>query len=716
MNFTEAFNTALPEIPALHRDFLPRLRPDLLAREHVQRGVTVVVGVLPETGYLYRWDSNTWELLQLFDGVRTLEEISSLHGERTGVYYSVEDVREFVDVLKGQGFWYKTPLEHNIALQQRLAQERQKKVGRESKYGDVSDLRMMNWDPDKVLHTVHRYMKFLYTRWFTAVSFAAMAFTVFILADNWDRFLRDTFRFYTFTVYTPSQWAVFWWLTCFVLFLHECAHGLTCVHYGGHVHKMGFNLVFLTPCFYTEAQEVFVLGNKWQRLNTIVWGVWSELLLFFIVTPIWWGTPPGSAVHEVCYMLMLVTGVAVVLINWNPLIKLDGYYVLTELLELPLLKEESTAYVIAWVKRNIWRLPVEVPFVPRRRRLGYVVYCLLSGFYSYSLLLWAANLVSRIATIFSPDWGFLVGLAVGYRIFRSRIHALGRLMNAIYLDKKERVRLWLTPQRRWALGLTTIIALFTPLWRESVEGRFVLEPTNRAVVRVVVPGTVVGVFADEGESVAAGAPLARLSNLPLETQADRALSDYRMATHRATQASLQYVGFGAAEREREQLEERSSNLNSQVLQLELKSPVAGVVLTPRMRDRLGSYLEAGTELAEVADLSVLRARTFVPEFVVRKANLHARADLLLDSFMIPRHGEVSSIAPTSAETEPGLFLEETYKGLGTTRFYAYEILLENPDASLRPGMIGTAKIYGERRSIAGMMLEAVWDFIGRKVW
>ncbi|MGH9509763.1 MAG: efflux RND transporter periplasmic adaptor subunit [Terriglobales bacterium] len=716
MNLTEALNSALPEIPALHRDFLPKLRPDLLAREHVERGSRVVVGVLPDTGYLYRWAPNDWELLQLFDGVRTLDEISALHAERTGMQYYVDELHELVDVLDEQQFWYRTPLEHNVALKERLAEERQKKAARKSKYGDVSDLRLIYWDPDKYLRGLHRYLKFLYTPWFTALSFVAMAFTIYILSDHWDRFLQDTFRFYTFTMYTPWQWAVFWVLTCFVLFIHESAHGLTCVHYGGHVHKMGFNLIYLTPAFYTEAQQIFVLGDKWQRLNTIVWGVWSELLLFFIVVPIWWGTPPGSTVHEVCYMLMLVTGVAVVLINWNPLIKLDGYYVLTELLELPLLKEESTAYVIAWVKKHIWRLPVEVPFVPRRRRLGYAVYCVISGVYSYSLLLWATSVVNRIATSFSPDWGFLVGLAVGYRIFRSRIHAFGRLMKTVYLDKKDRVRLWLTPQRRLAMGVVSVIVLFTPFWRESVEGRFVLEPKNRAMVRVVVPGTVVAVLAQEGEPVAAGAPLVRLSNLQLETEAARALTDYRLAAHRATQASLQYAGFGAAERERQQLGERSRNLASQALHLELKSPIDGVLLTPRLRDRLGSHLEAGTELADIADLSVLRARTFLPEFYVRKAKLHARADLLLESFLISRHGEVASIAPVSAQTEPGLFGEGTYKGVGGTRFYAYEILVENPDARLRPGMSGTAKIYGERRSLARLLGEPVYNFLANRIW
>ena len=88
---------------------------------------------------------------------------------------------------------------------------------------------------------------------------------------------------------------------------------------------------------------------------------------------------------------MLITGVAVVLVNMNPLIKLDGYYFFSELLGIADVKEKSTAYVMGWIKKNIFRLPVEVDYVPKRRRFLYVPYCILSGAYSYMLLLLATN-------------------------------------------------------------------------------------------------------------------------------------------------------------------------------------------------------------------------------------------------------------------------------------------------------------------------------------
>src|SRR6202008_1566846 len=98
-----------------------------------------------------------------------------------------------------------------------------------------------------------------------------------------------------------------------------------------------------------------VLGDPFQRVMITVSGVWVELMICTLATFVWWGTAPGTVVHELAYLLILITGIAVVLINWNPLIKLDGYYILTEFIGIVDLKEASTLFVSGWVKRNIWR-------------------------------------------------------------------------------------------------------------------------------------------------------------------------------------------------------------------------------------------------------------------------------------------------------------------------------------------------------------------------
>src|SRR5207248_7757281 len=102
-----------------------------------------------------------------------------------------------------------------------------------------------------------------------------------------------------------------------------------------------------------------------------------------------------------------------------------------------------------------------------------------------------------------------------------------------------------------------LLLLFLPLWRESVQGRFVLEPARRSVLRAQVPGKVIEVDADEGAAVIAGAPLARLRDLKLEGELARAQADYQLAAHRTLQAQLRNADYAPLEQERYQLAERN---------------------------------------------------------------------------------------------------------------------------------------------------------------
>jgi len=435
-----------------------------------------------------------------------------------------------------------------------------------------------------------------------------------------------------------------------------------------------------------------------------------------LATPIWWLTPPGTAIHDFAYTIILLTGFAVVLINWNPLIKLDGYWIVTDVLGITELKEASTLYLSSWVKRNIWGLPVEVPKVPKRRRPGYVVYAILSGLYSYTLLYVFASFIGNIARNFSADWGFLFEYGTAFMIFRGRLRTLWSFMKFVYLDKRDRIRAWFTPARKLAISGAGIVFALLPLWHESATGRFVLEPANSTVVRALVPGIVTRVYADEGQQVAAGAPLVQLRNIALESKLARSQSELAMAAGRANSAILHYADFGSAEQERARLTRQAGEYASEADRLQVNTPIAGVVTTPRVNDLVGRYVPEGTELAEVADVSSLRARIYVSEFDMYKLKQNAPARLQVDG-MIGRHdARTVAVAPISTEISPGLIDLSRYKGQRAPRFYVFDLLVDNTDGSLRPGMTGTARVYIRRRSLAGHALQQVEELIGPKMW
>ena len=286
----------------------------------------------------------------------------------------------------------------------------------------------------------------------------------------------------------------------------------------------------------------------------------------------------------------------------------------------------------------------------------------------------------------------------------------------IYLDKKERLKAWLTPGRLALLGTGILALLLVPVWPESIQGRFIIEPGRRAVIRADVPGRVSEVLAREGEVVSAGSPLVRMRNLNLESAVDRGHADLSLATARATQAQLNYAAFGTAEQERRHLAERSRTLDDQVTELKVVSPLTGVVVTSRLQDLLGAELQAGAEIAEVDNLTTVLARIYVPEVGLRDLQPGAHAQLRPDSSFGWFSGFVAAVAPAPGSIPDGLVEQaKTYAGFRQPQYYVATVPL-NGDGSQLVGMSGTAKIFVKRRSIAAYGWRFVRDALERKFW
>jgi putative peptide zinc metalloprotease protein len=715
MNLAEALNVALPDLPApSSQRRYPRLHPNIIAREHLEEGTRMVYAIVSGADQVYRLTTQEWEVANLFDGRRSYQDVADLANEKFGAQYSAEDIHEYASTL--ENVWYRPPQESNVTCAQKGAEERHKHAARKSKLGDLTMIFVAHWDPDRYLTWLHGKISFVYGRWFTLLTLAFFAFTAYVFVDRWGEIGADTLRYYNFSQKGLGDLLEFWILFCGLGFFHETAHGLTCKHFGGAAHKMGFLLYYLSPCFFVDVTEIYVYGGKWQRIAVSIAGIWTELIICAAATVVWWGTPLGSPIHDFTYKIMLITGVGVIIINLNPLIKLDGYYILSELTGIVSLKERATAFLSGVIKKKLFRLPVDVEFVPRRRRLFFVIYALLSGLYSYTLLYVVVKFAYNVLKNYSPEWAFLPAGLLAWLIFKSRIRTLVRFMKTVYLDKKEKLQGWLLRPSGLTLSAFAILLLFAPLFHETRSGRFVLEPVRRATLRAIVPGQITSVLPQEGQEVAAGAPLVRMSNLEMEERVARVASDLQLASARAIQSRVHYADYAPLERQRQSLRQQNAQLAAQMAALQLSSPIAGTIVTPRVRDLVGSYLQAGTNILEVQDLSLLQARIYLPEFDVRGVHVGEPVSLKITAAFAEVSSRVEAIAPSSSAMEAGLVREETYKGLVPPQFYGVTALVSNPSHALKPGMSGTAKVLVARRSLGGFLWKELRDFFQGKVW
>jgi putative peptide zinc metalloprotease protein len=723
MNIVQALDAALPDLPerVIRRD-KPKLDPRIITKEHIENDRPIVIAKVPGSEVVLRFSPEQWKLIKLFDGNRTYQEIADLSEQETGVLFDEESVREISSFLAANSdFIYKTPLEKNIILQQELRGQRRKKRKR-FQVPDFTDITVQEWpNADRYISWLYPKLKFIFTPWFVLLTLFSFAVMLGMWADKFGEIWTDSFEFYNFTSKSGTDLLEFWILFASMAFFHETAHGLTCKHFGGNVEKMGFTLMYFAPSFFCDASQVWIYGGKWERIATAIAGIWIDLILCVIATVIWWGTATGMVLHDLAYKVMMVTGIGVSLLNLNPLIKLDGYLIFCELIHEPDLKERTTVYLSTIVRKHIFHLPAEVEYVPRQRRPFYVVFAILSGLYGYLLLSFLMVLSFHILQAYTPDWAFVPAIAIGYWVFKSRIKMLVRFMRIVYLDKKERMKAWLTRPRIAVLSGVALLVLLVPIWPDFVAARFVLEPVHAARIHAAVAGRVTRVLAREGQSVTAGQTLVELNNSQLESAAAGANADLHVASDQVNSALLRDDDFGPAEYKRREMAERSHGIAGQVALLQISSPITGVLLTPRLDDLLGAYVESGAEIAAVADPSSMTARIYLPEFGMRDIRLGSEVRLLPDSYSNPLTATLSAVAPASTTIEPGLIPKDQLKGLAPPRFYVGSALLRNPEKlkegeKLREGMTGTAKIFVARRSIAGLAWIFVRDLVDRRIW
>ena len=185
MNIANALNVALPELPerAIKRS-VPKLDPRVIAKQQIENGKPTVLAKLPGADTFIRLEPPQWVLLELFDGERSYPEISEQVINKTGIIYSEDAVREFAAFMQtNTDLFYKSPLEKNIALQQKLRGQRQKRKA--FKVIDFSDITIAEWpNADDFIARIYPRLRWIYTWWFTLLALAMFSIMALMCAGR----------------------------------------------------------------------------------------------------------------------------------------------------------------------------------------------------------------------------------------------------------------------------------------------------------------------------------------------------------------------------------------------------------------------------------------------------------------------------------------------------------------------------------------------------
>ena len=717
MNLSEALDAALPAIPRnqISRTRPPMLDPDLIVREDILDGEPLIVIYQRSTTNVFRFPPIQWKLVLLFDGKRSYEEIAEEYSAITRSMVTPEDVRVITAGLDEANFWYKTAQEKNIALNEKLQAERCRRS--EKKAGNsLAHISFSAWDPDRYLTRLDAAIgKYVYSGWFTAFVVFLFIFEVFVFVAKWNLLGHDIPLYFTFSKKSFVDIVRFWLIFLVIGFFHESSHGLTCKHFGGEVHSMGFMFLYLAPCFYVDVSACWVSATRLQRLATIIAGIWIEMVMCGIAMIIWTNTPVGEPIHDFAYEIILITGLAVIVINLNPLIKLDGYYFLTEWIGIPDLKERSTAFFSGWVQHHIFRLPVEVPIVPRRRVAFFAIYAFVSGCYSYLLLFAVVRFSFNILAHYMAEWALLPAAALAFVMFRSRLRIFGKFLAGFYQVRRESVLWRLTPLRLAAFSAIAIL-LVVPIWHVRIDAYYFVEPSDVQILRAEVPGTVRQVNVREGQWVHKGEPLASLNSLTDTARSIAAQANLAIAETRVADSEVEHRGLGPAIAARGEAAQMSAAAVNESSSLTVEAPFDGVVMTTAPGNLAGQHVGQGEELLKVAKVDPPIIRIFVPAPELNRVH---PGDLVA----IDTHATFQPVrlrlAPLDGQTfalPDGILHSQQFKGFELPAFYASRIQLKSSVPDLRPGMAGRAKIFDQKRSIMERIFVSMRDLVRSHVW
>jgi putative peptide zinc metalloprotease protein len=693
----------------------PKLRGDLRISEQTVAGEKSFVIKNRETNSYNRYGTAEYELLTLCDGTRTPAEIAQEMTLRDPDQPIDEaEVLEFLDSVD-PAMWERSMGEKNLAVLERIRDERKSRLDQ----SNALYITFKAWDPDKILTRIDPYLSWMFTRGFVFFSLVLFITVAYLLAGDWSRVQRDTAELYSFASKTAYDLWAFWVLFLILGGIHEFGHGLTCKHFGGEVHQMGFMLIYFTPAFFTDTTDITLFEKVSRRQWVIFAGIWIELCVCGVSTLLWHFTVPGSPINDLAYKMMLLSAIQGALLNLNPLVKADGYYALSQFLEIDNLREDSFDYLKAAASKYLLRRDIDLPAAGRRHRRIFLTFGIAAFAYSAGIVIVTVFFARNVLVTTFGEWGYLLTILIVYYFARNGLKAAMPAVRAWLRQKREEFMAWKVTRLQAAGAAGLALLIFIPPFSSTVSTGLLLEPGRVVPLRAEAGGRVKQVFVREGDNVKSGQVLAILEDPEIRAKARIIAAQLALASSnlRHNEGSDPQKAAQATH-ERSRLQQELAVAQKEVDALEIRAPFDGVVTTPEMEQRVGEYLSAGDEFCRVVDRSTMRARVLVRDWELEDVRPGTAAMVKVVSFPYRTFsGHVDQILPAAADDRPVSQPQKLERmGQQLTNYFAVVVEFPNPDGSLREGMTGTARISAKRSPLAWKIGREAWRWLRSQVW
>jgi putative peptide zinc metalloprotease protein len=624
----------------------PRLRAHAEIHRQQFRGQTWYV-LEDRVGERYhRFSPAAYQVIGLMDGQRTVQELWDSACDHLGDESPTQgELILLLSQLHAADVLQTDRPPDSAELFERAQRHRRQRVM--SQLMSFLSWRMPLLDPERLLQPMMAVVRPLAgwtgaLLWVMVVGPAAL-----LLAMHW----RDLTHGAVDQLMSVQNLVAFWLLFVLIKALHELGHAVATSAYGGEVHDMGLMILVFNPVPYVDASSAWKFSDKWRRIAVGAAGMLVELFLAGLAMLVWLSAEPG-VVRALAFDTIVIAGASTVLFNANPLLRFDGYYMLSDWLEIPNLKQRSSRYLGYLCERYLFGGEPERPLTARGEPAWFVGYAIASFVYRVVVVAVILMLLGQTHFYFAL---LVSGLAAVVWV------GVPLAKGAAYLLTSPRLR----PVRLRAIAVTSaalvmLVALlgFAQIpYRSRAEG--VIWVPEEALVRTAVPGFVDTVVAQPGQRVRRGEPLFTLRDEALvarvaEIEAQRRELLARYDGHAGTdRVKAQIVADELRYVERDLAESRR-----RVAELTVVAGTDGAFVVAVPEDLPGRYVKRGELVGYVMELGAITVRSVVPQSDIdlvryQTRAVHVRLAERLDDSV---SGVVRRVVPGATENLPAMAL------------------------------------------------------------
>ncbi|QDV70403.1 HlyD family secretion protein [Rosistilla carotiformis] len=580
---------APPTLAERLADARAMLRSDVTVSRHLFQGEPSYMLHDPISFQNHRLSLQDYSIVAGLDDALTLQQCFEAMVDRGDLVPSEQEgYYRFVLKLQSLGV-LSLPANNGPQLYERYKQTQKAKM--KSLPMQLMSLRIPLARPDAFLDRTASWFGWLFSIWFVPVWLFGLAVATSIVVLRRDEFFQPLNA--TLTTSNVVTLAV---VLAILKVWHELGHGYACKLFGGRVPEMGMILMMGAPLAYVDASAAWTFPRRIHRLIVLVGGMYFESLVAIPAVFVWafWG--PSTLLGSIAYQLVFMATAITVLFNANPLMKYDGYFILSDLLGVPNLRQRATNEINSTFQRHVLGLRnIAAGTAQPSMRIVLLAYGISASIYRCFVFLGLAALLASHA--------FLLGMFLGALFLVYSIGgSLKKFINYLwYSEQTASVR-----PRAYAISVLPLVVLPLGLMVLPTPGGIratgVVGGQQEFVIHADSPGFVEHVDVRVGQPVAAGEPLVRLRNQNLELQfaTDRALLE---------RAELELQAVGQADlSQMAQMRHQVHSLKHSLLHaqqnmtnLVVRAPATGALvesMTPRDQ---GRFVQVGDPLATVVD-------------------------------------------------------------------------------------------------------------------